>query len=203
MKINSLLKLTALFLALATFQSCIIEEQYHFGEDMSGTYSMSFDLGKFAEKDSTGEMMKGVMDGLKEELSQIESIEGISSIETDYGMTTVDLSYRFADVEALNRIENVDNEGKEQTYFSRKKNVLSIALNLDEVKESAKGDKKEDEEMGEMLSAMIQYRVKVSFDEPVSVIKLANFNQVDSQTFVYDSEVNGFESTPTLKVKLK
>jgi hypothetical protein len=201
MKINTALKLTGLLLVLVSFHSCIIEEHYHFDKDMSGTYSMSFDLGKFAEKDTTGEMMKGVLEGMEEELSQIQGLEGISSIETDYGESTVNLSYQFKDVKALNRIENLENEGKEENYFSLKKNVLTIALNLDEVKESAKGGK--EEEVGEMLSSMIQYKVTVSFDEPVSVKKMSNFDKLDETTFVYDSEIHGFDSTPMLKAKLK
>jgi hypothetical protein len=95
MKSRIFYSLLAFIIATLCFQSFIIEEQYHFSKKKNGHYIMSFDLGKFAEKDSTGEILKGVIGGMTEELSKVDLVPSITYIESTVNENTVSVSYDF------------------------------------------------------------------------------------------------------------
>jgi hypothetical protein len=194
--------LLAFMAATLCFQSCVIEEHYHFSKEKSGHYSMSFDLGKFAEKDSTGAMMKGVIDGMTEELSKVEVLQGITDMTSTVDGNIVSVSYDFKDIETLNVVENIDEEGKERDFFSYKKGVLSLNPNMESLKKNARG-KDKGEDMTELMATMLVYKITVTFDEDMDVKKLEGFEQVDAKTYVFDSTIKGWDVSPSLKLKDK
>jgi len=202
MKTKSLSNLMFGLICLLFISSCVIEEHYHFNKEMGGHYDMTFDLGRFADRDSTGEVMKGLIDGLNEESSKMEAVEGITSIESSTAESKAFISFDFSNVEALNKLENEDNEeGKERAYFSYRKGLLSLNPNLESIKKSSKKEGQSDEEATELLNTMIEYKITVTFDEPMQTKKMEGFEQIDSKTFEYNSKVHGWDKSPILKLK--
>ena len=202
MKIKDLAPVLSVIATFCLLQACVIEENYHFTKDMSGHYEMMFDLGKFADKDSTGEMMKGVVDGMMEEVSKMENLEGLTSLTSKVEDTKAYVSYDFSGIDLLNTIENLDDEGKKKDYFNYSKGVLTLNPNMDSMKKGAKKDKS-DEEMAQLLSTMLEYKITVTFDKEMDVKKMEGFEQLDAKTFVFNSATAGWDKSPILKLKDK
>lgn len=196
-------------LTIALFQACVIEERYHFHEDMSGEYSMLFDYSLLAEEDSSGELkmsMDLMMDSI---LESVNFVEGISDAKGESDGYTFSLSYGFDSVNTLNEIEAMDGEEAVKAkadVFKLKGKRLQFRPDYEELTESLDEEDEEttaeDKEVAESLSQMFKVRTIISFDKNVKVKSMKYFKEIEKNTFEYNSEVEGFDVQPVLDVKL-
>lgn len=197
-------------LTILLFQACVIEERYHFHEDMSGQYIMTFDYSRFAEEDSSGEMkasMDLMLDSIYDEVKFVKGISNAKKESEGYGFT---LSYDFDNVATLNQVEAMDAESeKNSEVFKLIGKRLQFRPDLEELKSSlsedgdTEGDESpEDAEMAESLGKMFIVRTIISFDKDVKVKEMKYFRETEKNSFEYDSEKDGFDVQPVLDVKL-
>ncbi|NNK81198.1 MAG: hypothetical protein HKO93_06845 [Flavobacteriales bacterium] len=197
-------------LILLLYQACIIEERYHFHEDLTGEYSMFFDYSLMSEEDSSKEMkisMDAMMDSLYEQVNYVDGISNAQKKSEGYSFT---LSYEFDGLKTLNRMESIDDpEGENEELFKLKGKRLLFRPNFDELMESMEQGSVEgevetmnDDEMMANLSKLFKVKTVISFDQNVKVKRMKKFQKTSVNTFEFDSEKEGFDSQPELEVKL-
>ena len=180
-------KLFALLLLVGYVSSCTLNQHFHFNEDYSGSYTMSFDMSSIMEmamaEDSTAseEDMWAEMpfDSLK---TVYEGMEGISNVQVKGEGGVLTMSYDYANIESLNKVlENSDMGGDEEdemfgmllgnsTYFEAKGNKLSY--NVPDMADMGIADSLS------MYMEMVSYTTEFTFEKDVK--KVSNENAVVS-----------------------
>jgi len=170
------------------FTGCVVEQEYTFHADWSGTYLTRVDLSGMAALgggEEGGEQMLKDSD-IAELQTKYEGISGISNVQTSMTDNILLTGFDFANTDALNTAFKPEDgsAGSGNLLSFEKKGKKGLLVKIDK---SAMGD--EAVEGADQMGEMISFKVAIKFDKKIKKIK-GDVATLDKENNVVHLEFN-------------
>jgi len=162
--------------------SCVIEQNYHFKNDFTGSYQLRFDLSSMAGM--SGEDMGTDTIFTEESLAEMSQgyaeVEGITNVRSTYENNVLFTGFDFNGVKSLNEAMTRSAENNESSTgiytFTQKGKTLKMKLNR-----SGLGDMSSDDAAS--MAEMVSFKLKLTFDKKIKKVKgdAATWNKGDNE----------------------
>jgi hypothetical protein len=165
-----------LYIVLAVFTSCTIDQEVHFHENFSGDYQMKFDMSDLMPVLEDSVRFDSVFS--KENMSTLqnryENIEGISNPTVTFSDGVFLSKFSFADMTALNKAIKDDEGDKQGSFFSYKLSKNAMIVDIDPeglTKLNQDSKNKESLDPDGAAGDLFKFKAKIKFDKPIKSVK--------------------------------